>query len=97
MRAVVADRTSSIREMPKELAVDYRAELDNQQRAWSRKPALRSVYRAWYRRIVDELSPLESMVEIGSGMGNFKQFHPDTIATDVFPTGSWIDCLVDAR
>ena len=93
----VVERIGSISEVPKKLALDYRSELANQQQAWSRKPALRSVYQAWYRRIVDELSPNGPTVEIGSGVGNFKQFHSDTIATDVFPTGSWLDCLVDAR
>ena len=83
--------------MPKQPELDYAEELANQRAAWERKPALRSVYTTWYRRIRDELSAHEPTVEIGSGSGNFKAFAPGVIATDVINAGDWLDCLADAR
>lgn len=83
--------------MPKQRLSNYEDELAAQRLAWERKPALRSVYRSWYSRIVEQLAPVGPTVEIGGGSGNFKEFHPDAIATDVIPAGPWLDCLVDAR
>jgi SAM-dependent methyltransferase len=83
--------------MPKERALDYVDELEAQRRAWERKPALRSVYRAWYEQIAAQLSPVGPTVEVGSGSGNFKEFLPDIVATDVINSGDWLDSLADAR
>lgn len=82
--------------MPKQRALDYADELAAQKAAWDRKPALRTVYRSWYARIVEQLVDIGPTVEIGSGCGNFKSFHPATLATDVLPAGSWLNSLVDA-
>ena len=83
--------------MPKQRLTDYEDELEAQRSAWERKPALRSVYRSWYSRIVERLAPTGPTVEIGGGSGNFKEFFPDAISTDVIAAGPWLDCLVDAR
>lgn len=83
--------------MPKAIENDYADELKQQMDAWNRKDGLRSVYKNWYQRIVDVLSDKGPVVEIGSGCGNFKEFYPQVVATDVIPTGPWIDEIVDAR
>lgn len=76
---------------------DYREVLDYMNERWARKPALRALYRLWFGRIVAELAPARPVVEIGSGCGNFKQFFPETVATDAIRCGDWIDREVDAR
>jgi SAM-dependent methyltransferase len=83
--------------MPKKRSVDYADELASQRSAWERKPALRSIYRSWYERIGAEITSLTPTVEIGSGSGNFEEFLPGVIATDVITSGDWLDCIVDAR
>lgn len=83
--------------MPKSIADDYADELQTQIAAWRRKPGLRAVYHHWFARIVAELAERQPVVEIGSGCGNFKQFYPAAIATDVIQSGPWIDQVIDAR
>lgn len=51
--------------MPKQCLSNYEHEVEAQRTAWERKPARRSVYRSWCSRIVDQLSPAGSRVEIG--------------------------------
>lgn len=83
--------------MPKSISNDYAQELQEQIAAWQRKPGLRAVYQQWFARIVAELADRQPVVEIGSGCGNFKQFYPAAIATDVIQSGPWIDQVIDAR
>jgi SAM-dependent methyltransferase len=83
--------------MPKATFDDYRLELEYQKRTWERKPILRLLYRHWYGKIVAGLAPAQPVVEIGSGCGNFKEFYPDCVATDVVSAGPWIDRIVDAH
>lgn len=60
--------------------------------AWMRKPLLRSVYSEFYRQIVRRLSTGTHgiQVELGSGMGNIKEFLPQCRTTDLFPN-PWLD------
>jgi SAM-dependent methyltransferase len=88
---------ASLSSVPKQLEQNYAAELASQRDAWERKPALRSVYRSWYERIQSELAPNGPTVEIGGGSGNFKQFMPETVSTDIIAAGPWLDALIDAR
>ncbi|MCK6471163.1 MAG: class I SAM-dependent methyltransferase [Planctomycetes bacterium] len=76
---------------------DYRDELAAQQKTWARKGSIRNLYARWYARIVAHLSPARPAVEIGAGVGNFKAFFPETVATDAIKGGDWIDQTVDAR
>lgn len=65
--------------------------------AWERRPLLRSLYRDWYGLIERELSAVEGpSVELGSGIGAFKEFRPATVATDIAPT-AWANEVVDAE
>jgi SAM-dependent methyltransferase len=72
-------------------------ELQIQRAAWERRPLLRAVYTDWFERIDDELSVVEGpTVELGCGIGAFKEFRDQTISTDVMPT-PWTDAVVDAQ
>ncbi|HEY3319771.1 MAG TPA: methyltransferase domain-containing protein [Planctomycetota bacterium] len=83
--------------MPKEPFDDYRKEIAFQRDAWQRKAVLRLLYQHWYQQIVAALAPNRPVIEIGAGSGNFKEFFPECIATDVFQSGPWIDRVLDAE
>jgi SAM-dependent methyltransferase len=67
-----------------------------QERAWSERPLLRRLYRSYFQLIADRLSPRAPTVELGAGIGRFKEVVPDAIATDVEPT-PWSDAIVDGE
>ena len=62
---------------------------------WDRKPVLRAVYSDIYRHMLDAISP-GPILEIGGGSGNFKQFAPATISTDIM-LAPWLDAVCDAQ
>jgi SAM-dependent methyltransferase len=62
---------------------------------WDRKPALREVYGDIYRRMRAATVPGPTL-EIGGGSGNFKEFAPDTISSDILPA-PWLDLVCDAQ
>jgi SAM-dependent methyltransferase len=67
-----------------------------QEAAWHERPSVRHLYENWYRQIVQRLSTGDGpTIELGSGIGRFKEFWPDAILTDVEPT-AWTDNVVDA-
>lgn len=71
--------------------------LAQQARAWDERPLVRRQYTDFYGRIVRHLSAVEGpTIELGSGIGKFKQFKPDALTTDVEPT-LWADAVVDAE
>lgn len=78
-------------------ATQHNVEIHQNRRAWERKPVLRSVYGGFYREIANYLAPNSSLpsLEIGSGMGNIKQFIPDCITSDLFPN-PWLDRVENA-
>jgi SAM-dependent methyltransferase len=57
---------------------------------------LQSAYKNWYRLMVSYLSsvPGES-IEYGSGCGNFKEYHPIALASDLH-WEKWLDLCADA-
>ncbi|MBN42915.1 MAG: SAM-dependent methyltransferase [Alphaproteobacteria bacterium] len=61
---------------------------------WERKPSLRRVYTDLYARLTERLVP-GTTVEIGGGSGNFKDFAPDSISTDIV-AAPWLDAVADA-
>lgn len=71
------------------------AVLNRHRKAWASKPALRQVYKRYFREIMRLSGPQRPIVEIGSGCGLFREFYPEIIATDVFPT-DWTDVVCDA-
>ena len=62
--------------------------------AWERKASLRAVYTDVYKRLAERRMPGPT-VEIGGGSGNFKNFAPETISTDII-TAPWLDAVADA-
>lgn len=83
--------------MTKRTFDDYLAEIKRQRQVWVGKPVLRILYKHWYARVLASLSPLKPIIEIGSGCGNFKEFCPEVIATDVYTSGPWIERVLDAH
>ena len=72
-------------------------QLRSQRTAWERRPLLRALYAEWYNRVAAQLAQVEGpTVELGCGIGTFKEFLPQTVATDVVPT-PWADAVVDAQ
>jgi SAM-dependent methyltransferase len=83
--------------MAKAVFDDYVKEIRFQRQVWREKPVLRRLYEHWYATMVASLAPLKPVIEIGSGCGNFKEYFPDAIATDVVAGGPWVDRVIDAH
>ena len=49
---------------------------------WATKKLLKLVYDDYYRRISDACVP-GATVEIGGGIGQFKEFSPEAISSDI--------------
>jgi SAM-dependent methyltransferase len=62
---------------------------------WEARPELREVYRAWFRRLLDEIAGRAPVIEIGAGPGFFKEFAPHVVATDAL-RGPLVDVCCDA-
>ena len=64
---------------------------------WNQKPLLKILYGDFYRLIAAKLSnlPEAKIVELGSGLGNIREFIPNCIRTDLFPN-PWIDQIENA-
>lgn len=64
---------------------------------WQNKKLLRDIYTEWYKIIVNNLSNIPGKtLELGSGSGNFKEYKPDTISSDINPQ-PWLDMSFDAH
>lgn len=75
----------------------HNLEIEQNRRAWERKPVLRRAYRDFHRRIaahVDGTVP-GRIVELGSGIGNIRDVIPSCIRTDLF-ANPWIDRVENA-
>jgi SAM-dependent methyltransferase len=80
-----------------EAGASLRAQLAEQERAWRERPLLRRLYRGWDELIAANLARVPGpTVELGSGIGHFKEVWPEVIATDVEST-RWADEVVDAE
>lgn len=62
---------------------------------WDRKPVLRIVYNDIFDRIAHRCVP-GTTLEIGGGIGNFKDRLPDVISSDI-QFGPWLDVVADAQ
>jgi len=68
----------------------------NQHRAvWAVRPELRSVYQEWFAQLCLCLEGRRPIVEIGAGPGFFKDYFPESIATDVI-SGPNLDVMCGA-
>jgi len=64
---------------------------------WNERPVLRRLYRDWYRLIKGHLAEVPGThVELGSGIGRFREVVPDVVTTDIEPT-PWADAVVDGE
>ena len=70
----------------------HNVEIHENRAAWNAKPLLREVYAHFHRMIRDRLpgDRAGAVVEIGSGMGNIKEWIPECVTTDLFPN-PWLD------
>jgi SAM-dependent methyltransferase len=65
--------------------------------AWERRPLVRRIYGQWFDLVDAELSAVDGpVVELGSGIGAFKEARPHVMASDVEAT-PWSDEVIDAE
>lgn len=79
------------------IALDqHQAEIQTNRQFWERKPLLQEIYRSFYERIIARIdrSVPGRVVEIGSGIGNLREYFPEALATDLFPN-PWLDLVCD--
>ena len=69
--------------------------LSERRKIWKSKKILKRLYHKWYNMIGSALKP-GSILEIGGGSGNLKEFFPDAISSDILFTG-WLDAVLDAH
>ncbi|MFC1521612.1 class I SAM-dependent methyltransferase [Elusimicrobiota bacterium] len=69
--------------------------LNQHKNIWQDKPLLRAIYTDWYKEIVRWALPGKTL-EIGSGSGNFKEFMPESVSTDIVKL-PWLDAVLDAH
>jgi SAM-dependent methyltransferase len=69
--------------------------LNERKQIWKSKKILKRVYHNWYRKIGNALRP-GSILEIGGGSGNLKEFFKDSISSDIEYV-PWIDTVLDAH
>jgi SAM-dependent methyltransferase len=76
---------------------NYLDEVRRQREVWLRKPVLRMLYNHWYSQCVAHFAAEGPVLELGAGSGNFKSYFRRVISSDLFPTGPWIDVVMDAH
>ncbi len=74
--------------------VNYQ-KLKRYKQIWNQKKILRDIYIDWYKKIIKDLKKGKTL-ELGSGTGNFKQFKPDIISSDIVNC-EWLDMAFDAH
>ncbi|TSC92868.1 MAG: putative methyltransferase [Candidatus Berkelbacteria bacterium Licking1014_7] len=71
--------------------------LSQHRKIWNTKKILRVIYTRWYNKIINDLNKDGRLtVEIGAGGGNFKDFYPQAIASDI-DDHPWLDMVFDAH
>ena len=74
----------------------FREILDKHKVLWKNKKITRYLYTKWYKEIKKELSPIIGpSIELGAGTGNFKEFMPSSIASDIIYC-EWLDIVHNA-
>jgi SAM-dependent methyltransferase len=69
--------------------------LNKRKQTWKSKKILKRLYHNWYRMIRNALKP-GTILEIGGGSGNLKEFFPHAISSDILFT-PWADAVLDAH
>lgn len=75
----------------------HNIEIQKNLESWNSKPVLRKIYNDFYKEILFFINRnIEGeIIELGSGIGNFKQVCPEAVATDIFQN-PWIDRIESA-
>lgn len=73
-----------------------RERIAEERTVWQRKPQLRLLKADYYAQIMALLPSGGRVVEIGSGCGGLKEFFPQTITSDIFPS-PWVDLVMTAE
>jgi glycosyltransferase involved in cell wall biosynthesis/SAM-dependent methyltransferase len=96
--SIATERTlEAYRDALAEREESLQATLDEHERAWAERPLLRELYLSWFRMIRARLARGPGLsVELGSGIGRFRDVWPDVVTTDVEPT-RWADAVVRAE
>ncbi len=83
--------------MPLHLPIEqHNQEIHENKRLWEKKAALRKIYAGFYAQITRHLAPTEGLtIELGSGIGQAKEYIPHCITTDLFPN-PWLDRVENA-
>ncbi len=77
--------------------MDLENALNEQERAWQERPLLRRVYTDWYRTMIARLSPASGRsLELGSGIGQLREFAGDRIVLSDVERTRWVEERVDA-
>ena len=64
---------------------------------WKQKKILRDIYTNWYKQILKDLKNSKGKtIELGAGIGNFKEFKPGVMASDI-EFCQWLDICFDAH
>jgi ubiquinone/menaquinone biosynthesis C-methylase UbiE len=74
---------------------DWASQILSHRRIWEQKKILRALYHSWFRRIKDSCLPGRTL-EVGGGSGNFKEFWPKLISSDIVFT-PWLDLQADCH
>jgi len=69
--------------------------LKSHRELWQNKPVLREIYHTYYTKIKNVCVEGHT-VEIGGGSGNFKEYLPSAISTDIVAL-PWLDVVSDAQ
>ncbi|MCP5053531.1 MAG: methyltransferase domain-containing protein, partial [bacterium] len=71
--------------------------LGRHRQTWKKKKILRVIYGDWYRRILKDMQRGNGRtIELGGGGGNFKEFKPGAITSDI-EYCPWLDTCFDAH
>src|SRR5207249_27989 len=74
-----------------------RETLELQDAAWRSRPLVRRLSHEWFRVSGERLTDLPGpSIELGTGIGKFKEMFPHVVATDVEKT-PWAEAVVDAE
>jgi len=75
----------------------HNIEIEQNRRAWQRKPVLQRAYRDFHHRIAAHVDPTigGKIVELGSGIGNIRDVIPNCLRTDLF-ANPWLDQVENA-
>ena len=70
--------------------------LEKHKKIWDSKKIIRDIYTSYYKMILKDINDEAKIIELGGGSGNFKQFEPRVISSDIVPS-DYLDMCFDAH